>query len=80
MPNDDTTEKTPPDPADTARRYPLRVRLPRGRVTHAARRLDSGYITACALWISDREDKDWKPGDTPAHLRCAIKDTARDKT
>ncbi|MBP5896398.1 hypothetical protein [Streptomyces scabiei] len=81
MPNDDTTEKEPRDPAAAAHQYPLRVRLPGGRVTHAARRLDDGigYITACALYISDREDKDWKPSGTPVHIRCAIKLAAREE-
>ncbi len=82
MPNDDTTEEGPRDPAAAASQYPLRVRLQGGRVTHAVRRIDDGigYITACALYISDSEDKDWKPGDDPAHPRCAIKLAARDET
>lgn len=50
----------------TARSYPRRVRLHRGRNVHAARELSStAWVTACDYYLATEAENDWKPNEAP---------------
>ncbi|MFE6874727.1 hypothetical protein [Streptomyces sp. NPDC057677] len=57
--------------------YPERVRLHGGRNVHAAQPIDTGHITACAIYIDRGAQNTWLPSDAPVACRRCTRDLVR---
>lgn len=69
-----TQQRTETEPTT----YPKRVRVPRGRVTHAARIMDTDAVfTACAIYYGHEIEPKWQDDDAEITCRACIKAEVR---
>lgn len=60
--------------------YPDRVRLADGRNVHAAKAIDIGHMTACAIYVGSRTEAEWLPSETALACRRCARDLQRKTT
>ncbi|MFI8360756.1 hypothetical protein ACIGD1_11410 [Streptomyces sp. NPDC085612] len=57
-----------------------RVRLHGGRAVHAAKAIDHGHITNCAIYLSTDSTNHWLPDNTAITCRRCVRDKDASRT